>query len=116
MTGRYAVLAPDWLLRGYSDRPAVLYDWRNGDLHTLSSTGGYVARSCDGATDFTSPFFLPTHTATLDLMIEKGMAVECARGTELDPRQRLRTAPNRYLQFANWAITCLLYTSPSPRD
>ena len=105
MTGRYAVLAPDWLLRGYSDRPAVIYDWRSGEVHTLSSTGGYVARSCDGAADFTSPFFLPAHTATLDLMIEKGMAVECARGTELDPRQRLRTAPNRYLQFANWAIT-----------
>ena len=105
VTGRYAVLAPDWMLRGYTDRPAVLYNWRDGEVHTLSSTGGYVARSCDGATDFTSPFFLPTHTATLDLMIEKGMAVECAKGAQLDARQRLRTAPNRYLQFANWAVT-----------
>jgi radical SAM protein with 4Fe4S-binding SPASM domain len=105
VTGRYAVLAPDWLLRGYSDRPAVLYDWRTGEVHTLSAVGGYVARACDGDTDFTSPLFLPTHTATLDLMIEKGMAVECERGTVLDPRQRLRTASNRYLQFANWAVT-----------
>lgn len=99
------MLAPDWLLRGYADRRAVLYDWRTGEVHTLSSTGGYVARACDGATDFTSPFFLPTHTATLDLMIEQGMAVECPKGTPLDPRQKLRTAPNRYLQFANWAVT-----------
>lgn len=105
MAGRFALLAPDWLLRGYSDRPSVLYDWRTGEVHTLSPVGGYVARACDGATDFTSPFFLPTHRATLDLMIEKGMAVECARGAALDPRQKLRTAPNRYLQSANWAVT-----------
>ena len=105
MEGRYAVLAPDWLLRGFADRPAVLYDWRTGEVHTLSACGGYVARACDGATDFTAPFFLPAHVATLDLMIEQGMAVECPRGTGLDPRQRLRTAPNRHLTFANWAVT-----------
>jgi Fe-coproporphyrin III synthase len=102
---RFAVLTPDWLLRGYSDRPAVLYHWRTGEVHTLSPVGAYVALSCDGATDFAGPFFLPTHTATLDLMIERGMAAECSRGTGLDPRQRLRTAPNRYLGFANWAVT-----------
>ena len=105
MSGRYAVLTPDWQLRGYADRPAVLLDWRSGASLTLSSTGGYVARSCDGRADFTSPFFLPTHAATLDLMIEKGMAVECPRGTPLDPRQRLRTAPNRNLQLVNWFVT-----------
>lgn len=105
MNGRYAVLTPDWLLRGYADRPAVLYDWRTGEAHTLSSAGSYVARSCDGATDFTSPMFLPVHTATLDLMIEQGMARECRRGTGLDPRQRLRTASNRHLHVATWAVT-----------
>ncbi len=103
--GRYAVLAPDWLLRGYADRPAVLYDWRTGEAHTLSPAAGYVARACDGATDFTAPFFLPAHRATLDLMLEKGMARECGPGTALDPRQALRTAPNRYLPFVNWAVT-----------
>ena len=103
--GRYAVLAPDWLLRGYADRPSVLYDWRTGEVHTLSAAAGYVARACDGATDFTAPFFLPVHRATLDLLIDKGMAVACARGTALDPRQALRTAANRYLPFANWAVT-----------
>jgi len=93
------------MLRGYADRPAVLYNWRTGEEHTLSAVGGYVARSCDGATDFSSPFFLPAHIATLDLMIEQGMAAECARGTRLDPRQGLRTAPNRHLAFAHWAVT-----------
>jgi radical SAM protein with 4Fe4S-binding SPASM domain len=105
MNGRYATLTADWHLRGYSDRPAVLYDWRSGDRRTLSPTGAYVARCCDGATDFTSPFFLPRHLATLDAMIRQGMAVECAPGATLDPRQRLRTAPNRYLPCATWAIT-----------
>ena len=102
---RFAVLAADWHLRGYTDRPAVLYDWRTGENHTLSPAGGYVARSCDGATDFASPFFLPAHRATLDLMIEKGMAVECRQGAPLDPRQQMRTVANRYLPFANWAVT-----------
>jgi Fe-coproporphyrin III synthase len=105
VSGRFAVLAPDWLLRGYRDRPAVLSNWRTGEAHSLSSVGGYVARSCDGATDFSAPFFLPAHLATLALMLEQGMAEECERGTELDARQRLRTAPNRYLRFANWAVT-----------
>ena len=103
--GRHAVLAPDWLLRGYADRPAVLYDWRTGEAHTLSAAAGYVARSCDGVTDFTAPFFLPVHRATLDLMIEEGMARECSPGTALDRRQVLRTVPNRYLPFVNWAVT-----------
>ena len=103
--GRYAVLTPDWLLRGYADRPAVLYDWRTGEVHALSAAGAYVARSCDGATDFRSPLFLLSHTAMLDLMIERGMAVECPKGTPLDPRQKLRRASNVYLQFANWTVT-----------
>ncbi len=104
-SGRYAVLAPDWHLRGYSDRPAVLVNWRTGEDPALTPAAAWVARSCDGATDFTSPFFLPAHRATLDLMIEKGMALECPRGTQLDPRQRHRQAANRYLAFANWAVT-----------
>lgn len=103
--GRYAVLSPDWQLRGYSDRPVVLFNWRTGAQHTLSATGGYVAQACNGATDFTSPFFLPRHRATLDHMIAEGMARECAAGTALDPRQRLRVAPNRHLPFAQWAVT-----------
>ena len=104
-SGRYAVLAADWQLRGYSDRPAVLVNWRTGATVPLSPTGAYVARSCDGATDFTSPFFLPRHHATLAQMLEQGMAAECATGTALDPRQRLRTAPNRFLRFVNWGVT-----------
>ena len=104
-TGTYAVLASDWLLRGYSDRPAVLYNWRSGEVHNLSRTGAHVACSCDGATDFTAPYFLPEHAATLALMLERGMAVSCTPGTALDERQRLRTAPNRYLRFIHWAVT-----------
>ncbi len=99
------MLAPDWQLRGYADVPAMLLDWRSGEAVALSSTGGYVARSCDGLMDFTSPFFLRTHVATLDTMIERGMAVECERGTPLDPRQAMRTAPNRRIGMLNWFVT-----------
>ncbi len=105
MSPRYAVLQPDWLLRGYSDRPGVLANWRTGEARPLSAAGAYVARACDGHTDFSSPFFLPKHLATLDLMLEEGLADECASGAELDPRQRFREAPNRYIQYTQWAVT-----------
>ena len=104
-SGRFAVLAPDWQLRGYSDRPVVLVNWRTGRTIPLSSTGAYVARSCDGATDICPPLFLSRHVATLAQMVEQGMAMECAAGTALDPRQRLRTAPNRFLRLVNWGVT-----------
>jgi radical SAM protein with 4Fe4S-binding SPASM domain len=102
---RFALLRPDWLLRGYSDRPGVLANWRSGEARSLAAAGAYVARSCDGHTDFESPFFLPKHLATLDLMIEEDLAEECASGAELDPRQRFREAPNRYIQYTQWAVT-----------
>ena len=105
MSGRHAVLAPDWQLRGYTDVPAMLVDRRTGEAVALSSAGSYVARSCDGRAEFTSPFFLPRHTATLDLMLEKGMAVDGPKGTPLDPRQRLRTAPNRHPRPVSWFVT-----------
>ena len=105
LTRRYAVLAPDWQLRGYADVPAMLVDRRTGEAVPLSSTGSYVARSCDGLMDFTSPCFLRSHVATLDAMIARGMAVECARGTPLDPRQALRVAPNRRIGMLNWFVT-----------
>jgi Fe-coproporphyrin III synthase len=99
------VLTPDWQLRGFADVPAALVDRRSGETVALSAAGGHVARSCDGMSDFTSPFFLPGHVATLDLMLARGMAVECPRGTPLDPRQRLRVAPNRYIGMLNWFVT-----------
>jgi radical SAM protein with 4Fe4S-binding SPASM domain len=99
------VLAPDWQLRGYADVPAALVNRRTGETVALSATGSYVARSCDGASDFSSPFFLPGHVATLDLMLVRGMAVECRRGAALDLRQRLRVAPNRYIGLLNWFVT-----------
>ena len=105
MSPRYAVLRPDWLLRGYSDRAGVLANWRTAETRPLAPAGTYVARACDGHTDLTSPAFLPKHLATLDLMLAQGLAEECACGAELDPRQRFRAASNRYIQYAQWAIT-----------
>jgi radical SAM protein with 4Fe4S-binding SPASM domain len=102
---RCAVLAADWLLRGFSDGVVVLANWRDGRAYTLSDAGAYVARSCDGATDFSSPFFLPRHRAVLQQMMAQGVAVACPVGATLDPRQRLRIAHNRTLLFAHWALT-----------
>ena len=69
---RYAVLAPDWQLRGYADAPAVLVDRRTGEAVPLSAAGSYVARSCDGLSDFTSPYFLPRHVATFEALLPAG--------------------------------------------
>ena len=99
------MLAPDWQLRGYADVPAMLVDWRTGESVPLSAAGSYVARSCDGLSDFASPFFLPGHLATLDEMLARGMAVECARGTLPDSRQLLRVAPNRRIGLLDWFVT-----------
>ena len=68
---RFAVLRPDWLLRGYSDRPGVLANWRTGEARPLAAAGAYVARACDGHTDFTSPIFLPKPAWPPGMMIRR---------------------------------------------
>ena len=76
MSGRYARLKKDWMLRGWGDSPSVLVNWMNSERRELNNMGFYVAESCDGQTDFDSFAFLPQHLAMLDLLIAEGIAGE----------------------------------------
>ncbi len=105
MSGRYARLKPDWLLRGWSDIPRALVNWRTGEQHELKPTGFYVAESCDGRTDFDSLAFLPEHHGMLDWLLAHGIAERCPRRTSIEPWQRYRQAPNPRVAEILWAVT-----------
>lgn len=105
MTQRYVKLTNDWLLRGWSDVPFALVEWRQCNVRPLSQKGAYVAKSCDGKTDFNSLLFMPDHVAILGRFIEQGLAEECTSGDMLADHQRLRKAPNPYLTGIHWSVT-----------
>ncbi|RYD06045.1 hypothetical protein N752_05830 [Desulforamulus aquiferis] len=97
----------EWLLRGWSDLPWALVNWRNGDFRELAKDAFYVAQSCDGVTDFESMAFLPRHTAILDKLIAEGVAEECKFGETLEYGQAYRKADNPMIRGLLWSITGL---------
>jgi len=105
MSGRYARLRREWMLRGWSDQPQTLVHATNGNQRTLKDLGFYVAGSCDGETDFDSFAFLPQHRGMLDLLIAEGIAEDCPEGAALEPWQRYRKAPNPRLTGIHWCVT-----------
>jgi radical SAM protein with 4Fe4S-binding SPASM domain len=107
MSGRYARLKKDWMLRGWSDMPKALVNWTTSDQRELKNMGFYVAQSCDGQTDFESFAFLPRHQAMLDLLIAEGIAEECRKGDPIEPWQQYRKADNPRLTGIHWCVTGL---------
>ncbi|MBM4042054.1 MAG: radical SAM protein [Planctomycetes bacterium] len=105
MSGRYAKLTRDWMLRGWSDMPRALVNWATGEQRVLKTMGLYVAESCDGQTDFESLAFLPNHQAMLDLLVAEGIAEECQEGDSVERWQRYRKAKNPRLTGIHWHVT-----------
>lgn len=105
MSPRFARLNPEWLLRGWTDVPRALVNWRNGDFRELEQDGFYVAESCDGMTDFDSVAFLPRHIMILDKFIAEGIAIACSQGEEPEPGQRYRMAKNPLIRGLLWSVT-----------
>lgn len=104
---RYAKLRNDWLLRGWTNVPSVLLNWKTGAQFEIQQKGFYVAEACDGKTDFNSIAFLPVHHHLLDRLIAEGIAELCEEGDSIDTSQRYRKAENLWLQGLHWSITGL---------
>jgi radical SAM protein with 4Fe4S-binding SPASM domain len=109
MSGRYARLKKDWMLRGWSDLPATLVNCVRNDQRQLNQMEFYVAESCDGQTDFDSFAFLPHHRALLELLLREGMAEACRAGDEIAPWQHYRKASNPRLTGIHWCVTGLCH-------
>ena len=105
MSGRYARLKKEWLLRGWTDVSCAAVNWVNGSQRILGKKRAYVAESCDGDTDFDSLLFLPVHQSLLDELIDQGIVETCEKGDLIDPCQQYRQAPNLRLTGLHWAVT-----------
>lgn len=101
----YARLKKEWVLRGWSDGQRSVVNWKNGDEYQLGKEGFYVARWCDGKTDFSSMAFLPRHIALLNKFFELGIAEECNAGARLESGQEFRKAANPKISGIHWAVT-----------
>jgi radical SAM protein with 4Fe4S-binding SPASM domain len=119
----FARLHEDWILRGWKGAPRNIVNYKKGIVRALTEKGFYVARSCDGNTDFRSFAFLPEHQVFLDKLIEECIAVPCNPGYKLSSFQEYKAASNPSLKGIHWCITglcnlnCLhcLMESPSGR-
>lgn len=107
MSGRFAKLKKDWMLRGWSDMPLALINWTNGDQRVMKKRAFYVTEACDGKTNFDSLAFLPIHHALLDKLIAEGIAELCEEGDSIDPCQQYRKAENPRLSGLHWSVTGL---------
>nr|WP_315988396.1 radical SAM protein [Desulforamulus aquiferis] len=105
MESRYAKLKEDWLLKGWTDVPWTIVNWKSGDYHRLNQDGFYVAQSCDGRTDFGSLAFLPKHITILNRFIDQGIAEECKAGESVQSVQEYRLAKNTLIKGIHWAVT-----------
>jgi len=105
MAPRYVKLNEDWLLRGWTDIPWCLVNWRNGDYYKLRQDAFYVARSCDGQTDFGSLAFLPGHIKLLEKFITTGIAREWDDKEPLEEVQKYRQASTPMIRGILWAVT-----------
>ncbi len=105
MSGRFAKLKKDWMLRGWSDMPRALINWTNGNQREMNKRAFYVAEACDGKTNFDSLAFLPVHHALLDRLIVEGIAELCKEGNSIDPSQQYRKAENPRISGLHWSVT-----------
>jgi len=101
----YACLEKDWVLRGWSDIPYTLVNGISGATMSLKEAAGYVAKSCDGLCDFSSPAYLPQHRAILEKFCKLGIARLCEKGRRLTSAGKYRYADNPMLVEIHWAIT-----------
>lgn len=83
----------------------AVVNWTTGDQRQLSQGGFYVAKCCNGQTDFDSLAFLPHHHALLDKLIQAGIAEACGETASIETWQRYRKADNPHLTGIHWCVT-----------
>lgn len=101
----YAKLKSEWLLRGWTNFPYALLNWKTGDVRQLTVKGAYVAKACDGKTDFFSLAFLPEHRNLLHKLIEDEIAVICSKGDSIEESQCFHKAENPFIRAVHWCVT-----------
>jgi len=82
-------------------------NYKKGTVRALTEKGFYVARSCDGNTDFRSVAFLPEHQDFLEKLIKESVAVPCDKGQKLSGFQEYKSVSNPALKGIHWCITGL---------
>jgi len=103
--GRFARLRPNWLLRGWSDKPFNMLNWKSGERFFFNKTGFYVVQACDGTTNFDTLSFNAHHLGFLDNLVSRGLVEYCRPGDSIAPDQKFRAAENPYISGVHWAVT-----------
>ncbi len=105
MSKQFAKLTKNWLLRGWMDEPLAIVNCINGFTRQLNKKQFYVARSCDGKTNFNSYAFLPTHHAILEEFINKGIVEECSDNDFIEAFQEYKYTDSPCVKSIEWSIT-----------
>ena len=108
---RYVTLSPQYMLRGWKDRPIALYDW-NCDGLDIKKAVPLTAKQLEAIELVTAPgvsIDMPLLPSALrraaEKMLAAGVFQECNRKTGLADYQKYEYKDNRFIQLLTWSIT-----------
>ena len=102
---RCARLKEDWLLRGWTDEPRTVLNWKTSECRRLTEPLWRAASACDGQTDFDYIPGVMEQNIMLNKLIAAGIAEDCPPGDAVMPYQGYRLADNPYLRSVHWSVT-----------
>ncbi len=101
----YYILEPHCYLRGWKGIELSVLNQQRGFLFKLSELELTAALLCNGKIDIHCFAVTPSLREAVYGLVREGIARKCEYGTQLNPKQELRTVDYPYRATAKWAIT-----------
>lgn len=101
----YYILEPHCALRGWKGIDLAVFNFFVGYIYNLSELQLNAALLCNGKIDIHCFAVTPSLRNAVYSLVREGIARKCDYGTELSPKQLMRTVDIPYRAIAKWAIT-----------
>ncbi len=101
----YYRLKEKYLLRGWELLPYAIVDTEKHTASFFDRKTFDVLSLCEGNADFSLPLFPQAVKDTVDVLLEKGIIVECSAGEGITEKQKYKKYNNRFMRRAHWSIT-----------
>lgn len=94
-----------FFLCGWERLPYALVDRTTKRTSFMRRDEFELLSLCDGGTDLSLPLIPEKMREMVPILEKKGIIELCSNGERLNPNQRYRLYPSRYIKTAHWSIT-----------